>query len=74
MKKQPQFINADRRRFVQKTTVASGAAVAGVAVIDAQAGSQDNLDVRDMAGDKTQAHAGYQLTDRVKEYYRKARF
>jgi len=72
MTKQPRFINADRRRFIQKTSVVGGAAVAGAAVLNAQADSGD--DTTDVLTERVSEHAGYQLTDRVKEYYRKARF
>lgn len=71
MKKETKFINADRRRFMRNTTVVSGAVAAGVAVGSTQAQTEeaDSAVIVD-----TTEHAGYQLTDRVKEYYKKARF
>lgn len=71
MKKETKFINADRRRFMRNTTVVSGAVAAGVAVSGAQAQSED---LSEAVIVDTKEHAGYQLTDRVKEYYKKARF
>jgi len=72
MKHPTRFINADRRRFIQNTTVVSGAVVAGVAAtsIRADAGlAQDTATAGRGVG-----HAGYRLTDKVREYYRKARY
>lgn len=72
MKKETKFINADRRRFMRNTTVVSGAVAAGVAVSNAQAQPDEQADAALVID--TDKHAGYQLTDRVKEYYKKARF
>ncbi len=72
MKKETKFINADRRRFMRNTTVVSGAVAAGVAVSNAQAQTEEQGDGAVIVD--TGDHAGYQLTDRVKENYKKARF
>ena len=72
MKKETKFINADRRRFMRNTTVVSGAVAAGVAISGAQAQTEDLSDNAVIID--SGKHAGYQLTDRVKEYYKKARF
>lgn len=71
MSKTPKFINANRRGFMQKSAVIGGAAVAGTAVA---AGNTDPVQPAGVEKTDTTDHAGYQLTDRVREYYRKARF
>lgn len=65
----PAFINATRRGFIQRSAVVGGVAASGALVADAQA--ETPLETQTP---ETSRHAGYQLTDKVKEYYRKARF
>ncbi|MBX2836442.1 MAG: twin-arginine translocation signal domain-containing protein [Gammaproteobacteria bacterium] len=63
------FIDASRRGFLQRSAVASGVAATGTLAVEAQADSTPpTLDT------EVNTHAGYRLTDKVKEYYRKARF
>jgi len=64
-----QYIDASRRGFIQRSALVGGVAVSGGAAVTAQAKTELTAVTAD--ADK---HAGYQLTDKVKEYYRKARF
>jgi len=68
MSKKTRFIDANRRGFMQKSAVIGGAAVSGAAVTGVQA------DAGVTPEKASPASAGYQLTDKVREYYRKARF
>ena len=63
------FINAQRRGFMQRSALVGGVAASGGIVANAQASTR--LETPKV---ETSEHAGYQLTDKVKEYYRKARF
>lgn len=65
----PAFINANRRGFLQGAAVASGAAATGVATAVA---STDT--VLDNATDMTAESKGYELTDHIRKYYKRARF
>ena len=65
----PAFINANRRGFLQGAAVASGAAATGVAT--AVASSETTPD--SVVVESTEAK-GYQLTDHIKKYYKRARF
>jgi len=68
-KKSPKMIDAKRRGFLQGSAVVGTAAATGVA-------SADLLETDAVATLKkdTSKHAGYRETDRVREYYAKARF
>lgn len=63
------FINANRRGFLQGAAVASGAAATGVATT--VAGSDVSVDDADNAVAESK---GYELTDHIREYYKRARF
>ena len=68
-KKQPSFINAKRRGFLQGAAVASGAVASGAAV---SAG-----EIAEIAPEITQPenkNKGYEVTDHIKKYYARARF
>lgn len=71
MSNKTRFINADRRRFVQSTAIVGGVAATGATVVQA---ATTDTQAPESANPQVKQHAGYQLTDRVKEYYRKARF
>lgn len=68
MSKQSKFINAKRRGFLQGSVVAGGAVATGAveASIDTP--------VEIVEPTKTEGHAGYKLTDKVRRYYQRARF
>ena len=68
MSKKTRFINANRRGFMQKSAVIGGAAVTAATVTGVQA--ETVTEEKKLAP----TSAGYQLTDRVREYYQKARF
>lgn len=72
MSNQKRFINADRRRFIRNSTVVGGAAAAGVAVGTTQAGQVEHA--APVSIESTDRHARYKKTERVQEYYDKARF
>jgi len=63
------FIDASRRGFLQRSAVASGVTAAGGLSVAAQAETPAVVTTPEADN-----HAGYRLTDKVKEYYRKARF
>lgn len=65
----PRFINASRRGFLQGAAVASGAAAAGGA---AAATLTDDVD--DHAVPEVKPNKGYELTDHIRKYYKRARF
>lgn len=67
-KKKPKFIDAKRRGFMQGATVASAAAVAGVASTAANA-----IEIEPVAETKKNGDR-YQESDYVRAYYRNARF
>lgn len=67
-KKTPKFIDAKRRGFMQGATVASAAAVAGVASTAADAIEIEPVAAKKISGDR------YQESDYVRAYYRNARF
>ena len=63
------YINANRRGFMQRTAIVGAIASTGTLSTTAQASTDDAT-----VGANASEHAGYRLTDKVKEYYRKARF
>lgn len=68
-KKQPSFINAKRRGFLQGAAVASGAVASGAAVATSE--------ITDIAPEPEQPiskNKGYEVTDHVRKYYARARF
>ncbi len=67
--KETRFIDAKRRGFMQRSVIVGGVAATGAVSVEAQA---EELLTPETDVQKTSA--GYQLTDKVKEYYRKARF
>lgn len=68
MSKKTKFINAKRRGFIQGSVVAGGAVATGAAEAAADAA------IETAEPSKTEGHAGYRLTDKVKRYYKMARF
>jgi len=66
--KQPAFIDANRRGFLQGAAVAGGVAATGVAV--AADGTEIPVDQADVAVNGK----GYELTDHIRKYYKRARF
>lgn len=63
----PAFINANRRGFLQGAAVASGVAASGmVAAADVDVVTEKPAEVIN--------GKGYELTDHVKTYYKRARF
>ena len=69
MNKKPKMIDAKRRGFLQGSAIAGTAAATGVASADLlEAAALDPIKK------DTSKHAGYRVTDRVREYYAKARF
>ena len=66
----PTFINANRRGFLQGAAVASGAAATGMAA--AAVASSDATVDSDV--EVTTEAKGYQLTDHIRKYYKRARF
>ncbi|MFK8082431.1 MAG: twin-arginine translocation signal domain-containing protein [Granulosicoccus sp.] len=66
--KKPAFINANRRGFMQGAALASGVAATGVTV------AADSPEVQaDQAGQPVNGK-GYELTDHIRKYYKRARF
>lgn len=63
------FINAKRRSFMQRSVIVGSAAATGAVAVETQA---EETPASQAPNQKVSA--GYQLTDKVKEYYRKARF
>ena len=68
-KTDPAFINANRRGFLQGAAVAGGAAATGVAT--AVASTDATIEKPE---DVTSGSKGYELTDHIKKYYKRARF
>ena len=66
-KKEPNFINAKRRGFLQGAAVAGGTAASGVAV------SSEVFEVEAEAIQPKTGHKGYERNDYVKRYYERAR-
>ena len=64
---QPKFINSRRRGFLQSAAVVSAGASVGVAT--ASTDEIPEIAVDDLA----KGHKGYEETDHVRDYYRKAR-
>ncbi|MBX2885383.1 MAG: twin-arginine translocation signal domain-containing protein [Granulosicoccus sp.] len=65
----PRFIDSKRRGFLQGATVAGGAVAAG--------GSLANTPGRELLTEPVpvaKQSKGYELTDHVKKYYKRARF
>jgi len=69
MSKKTKLIDAKRRGFLQGSAVVGTAAATGVASADALKPDAELPLKKD-----TSKHAGYRVTDRVREYYAKARF
>lgn len=67
-KQKTAFINAKRRGFLQGAAVASGAVATGAAVA-----ATDAADSVEIAEAQVKA-SGYQVTDHIKKYYKRARF
>lgn len=66
----PKFIDARRRGFLQGAAVVTGAAATGaVGAAVEPATPAEPVTTDDRSGD-----AGYRLTDKVREYYARARF
>ena len=66
-KKEPDFINAKRRGFLQGAAVAGGTAASGVAV------SSEVFEVEADAVQPVKAHKGYERNEYIKRYYERAR-
>lgn len=66
-KKEPNFINAKRRGFLQGAAVASGAVASGAAV------SSEVLQIDAQVSPQGADHKGYENNDYVKRYYARAR-
>ncbi len=66
--KQPKYINAKRRGFLQGAAVAGGAVASGAAV------SGESLDNTIDSEVPDQPQQGYRKSDHVKRYYARARF
>lgn len=64
----PRYINNTRRKFMKSSAVAGAAAASGVTISGAAAAAEGAEPVQETAD------AGYELTDRVRQYYRMARF
>jgi len=65
------FIDAKRRGFMQGSAVLTAAAATGATSIAAAATENP---VVEPVTKTTEEHAGYQETDRIRQYYLKARF
>ena len=72
MNKKHKFIDSKRRGFLQGSAVLTATAVAG-GTTAANAATESAKELLPEAGDARSADAGYRETDRVREYYRKAR-
>ncbi len=71
MAKKHKFIDARRRTFLQGSAVLTATAVSGAAsAVTAPAVAQPEQAVPES---DTKAHAGYRETDKVRQYYKKAR-
>jgi len=68
MSKKTKYIDAKRRGFMQGSVVAGGAVATGA--VDAAVTEVEEVAVPV----KTEKHAGYKLTDKVRRYYQRARF
>jgi len=68
MSKPTKFINAKRRGFLQGSVVAGGAVATGAAT------AASDLTVSPVETAKVKSSAGYRATEKVKLYYKKARF
>jgi hypothetical protein len=66
-KKEPNFINAKRRGFLQGAAVAGGTVASGVAV------SSENFEVELEALQPEKGHKGYEANDYIKRYYARNR-
>ena len=69
--KSTRYIDAKRRGFMQGSAVLTATAATGAASM-ATAATEGPV-VKPVA-ETTEGHAGYQETDRVRQYYLKARF
>jgi len=65
------FIDAKRRGFIQGSAVLTATAATGAASI---ATAATESQVVEPVTKTTEEHAGYQETDRIRQYYLKARF
>jgi len=68
MSKKTKYIDAKRRGFMQGSVVAGGAVATGAV----NAATDEPIET--VAPAKTDTHAGYKLTDKVRRYYQRARF
>ena len=68
-KKQPSFINAKRRGFLQGAAVATGAVATGTA-----AATGDIAELETDTEKVVTDHKGYEVTEHIKKYYARARF
>lgn len=66
--KTPGYISSARRQFMQRSAVAGAAAASGVTL----SGAASATEIAEPVADSKDA--GYELTDRVRQYYRMARF
>jgi len=68
-KKQPSFIDAKRRGFLQGAAVASGAVASGAA-----AAVSDMSEITPEVVKPITKNKGYEVTEHIKKYYARARF
>ena len=68
MSKKTKYIDAKRRGFIQGSVVAGGVVATGA--VDAVEITAEEI----VQPSKTEGHAGYKLTDKVRRYYQRARF
>jgi len=66
--KKTKYINAKRRGFLQGSVVAGGVVATGTVV------AADAVEETPVEPSKTEGHARYRLTDKVRRYYQRARF
>ncbi len=71
MSKKTKYIDAKRRGFMQGSVVAGGAVATGA--VNAAVNSAGDQ-TEEVAVSKTEGHAGYKLTDKMRRYYQRARF
>ena len=70
--KKNRFINANRRGFLQGAAVAGGVAATGAATTStAQSTAQG---IQEDQQPEVKAQKGYELTDHIRKYYKRARF
>ena len=69
--KNTRYIDAKRRGFIQGSAVLTATAATGAA---SMATAATESEVVEPVAETTEGHAGYKETDRVRQYYLKARF